>query len=298
MANDVRRLPARSIDRDRWDACVLADPVPKPYGLSWWLNAATRSDWEGLVLDDYRVVLPLPRLHRYRLLPVHIRPPFTQQLGPFGQLRPGDLTALLNALPRKFQTALPLRPTLDAAEVPEGFSLRRRVNYVLDLDDSFPEVKRKFQKRMRQYLNRTHDMEVHPVAREAVIGLCRAQLGGRGGVRDFHWQRLSAIIDAAMERDLGFCRGISAGGELLCVGFYPQLNRRAYNLAAASTPEGFEKRGMIHLLANVMEDLSGQPGAKFDFEGSELPGVREFFSRFGGVDEGYCLVERKWWGLA
>ena len=298
MHRGVRRLAAGAIDRAAWDAAVLADPLAKPYGLSWWLDAATADRWEGLVLDDYRVVLPLPRLRRYRVMPVHIRPPFTQQLGPFGNLQSGDLKRLLEALPRKFQTALPLAPSIPLDEVPTGFRVRRRVNYVLDLARPFAEVKKDFQKRMRQYLNRTGELAVHPVSGTAVIGLCRDHLGDRGGIRDFHWKRLAAIIDAAEVRDRGFCRGISGNGELLCVGFYPHLNGRAYNLAAASTPAGFEQRGMIHLLATVMEDLSDRPGAAFDFEGSELPGVREFFSRFGGQDEGYHLVERKWYGLA
>lgn len=275
----------------------MRDPLPLPYGLSWWLDAATDSSWDALIVDDYRVVLPLPRLRRYGILPAYIRPPFTQQIGPYGTLRAGDVHRLLGQIPRKFQLALPLRPTIDREEVPGVYAVRKRVNYVLDLARPFATVRQGFQKRMRQYLNQQTEMEVHPVSRDQVIHLCRTQLGDKGGIRSFHWQRLAAIIDAAVDRELGYCRGMSEGGELLCVGFYPHLAGRAFNLAAASTPLGFEKRAMIHLLAHVMQTMSDRPGAAFDFEGSELPGVREFFSRFGGEDEGYFLVERKWFGL-
>ena len=297
MAPDVRFLSRDRIDAERWDRAVLADPVPLPYGLSWWLDASTEGRWDGLVVDDYRVVLPLPRLRRYRLLPVYIRPPFTQQIGPFGSLRDGDLRAMLGRVPTRFQVSLPLRPWIDRDEVPSDFSVRKRVNFVLDLSPPFETVRRGFQKRMRQYLNQDTDMEDHVVSREEVIELCRTQLGDKGGIRGFHWQRLSAIIDACQARSLGECRGMSENGTLLCVGFYPHLAGRAFNLAAASTQAGFERRAMIHLLARKMQQMSGEPGAAFDFEGSELPGVREFFSRFGGKDEGYFVVEKQWFGL-
>ena len=297
MAPDVRFLSRDRIDAERWDRAVMADAVPLPYGLSWWLDASTEGRWDGLVVDDYRVVLPLPRLHRYRGVPVYIRPPFTQQIGPFGSLRDGDLRALLSRVPPKFQVSLPLRPWIDRDEVPAGFSVRKRVNFVLDLSPSFETVRRGFQKRMRQYLNQDTEMEDHVVTREEVIELCSSQLGDKGGIRGFHWKRLSAIIDACQERSLGECRGMSENGTLLCVGFYPRLAGRAFNLAAASTQAGFDRRAMIHLLARVMREMSGQPGAAFDFEGSELPGVKEFFSRFGGKDEGYYVVDKKWFGL-
>ena len=97
----LRRLARRAIDDHRWDRAVADDPTPLPYGLPRWLDAAHGRDWSGLVLGDYRAVLPLPRGRRYRLLPALLRPPFTQQLGPFGTFDEAEYTAMLATLPAR-----------------------------------------------------------------------------------------------------------------------------------------------------------------------------------------------------
>ena len=292
----VRRIRRRDINEEAWDAAVASDPTPLPYWLHWWLDAATDRSWEGLVVDDYRAVLALPRLRRLRVMPVYIRPPYTQQLGPYGQWTDEDVTALLRAVPNLPQIALPLRPSLSAAHVPEGYTTRRRINYVLDLSPDFPTVVRGFSKRMRSYV-RKHSADTLQLAdRREVVQLCQERLGGRGGVRDYHFARLDNLVRACMERHHGQLYQLLEDGELLCAGFYPEFNGRTFNAAAASTELGLQRRGMTRMLAQVMRQRSGVAGAAFDFEGSELPGVKEYFASFGGQDEGYLLAQRQWFG--
>ena len=290
----IRRLRRHQIDTQRWDAAVDADPVPLLYGLHWWLDAATDYRWEGLVVDDYRVVLALPRLRRFRVLPAYIRPPYTQQVGPYGTVRPGDTAGLLRALPGLPQIALPLRPTLRTDEVPAELSLRKRTNYVLRLEADFATITKEFSSRMRSYVRKHADDVLQPIDRAGVVALCRDRLGGRGGVRGYHFERLDALIAACLHRDTGELFQLTEDGKLLCAGFYPRYNGRTFNIAPASTELGLKRRGMTRMLARILAMRSGTPGAAFDFEGSELDGVREYFASFGGLDEGYYLVERRW----
>ena len=292
----VQRLSRERLDLVRWDAAANRDPTPLPYGQHWWLDAATDYSWEGLVVDDYRVVLALPRLRRFRVLPVYIRPPYTQQLGPYGDLRPGDTAALLKAVPSLPQIALPLRPHLPLSEVPPAFTTRKRVNYVVDLSPDFETVVRGFSKRMRGYVRKHADDRLMPAERSEVVALCQERLGGRGGVRDYHFQRLDALVGACLERQAGNLYQLLEDGQLLCAGFYPTFNGRTFNAAASSTEVGLKRRGMTRMMAKVFERQCDQAGSAFDFEGSELPGVREYFASFGGVDEGYYLLEKQWWG--
>lgn len=291
----VQRLSRAQIDLVRWDEAVNKDPIPLPYGQHWWLDAATDFSWEGLVIDDYRVVMALPRLRRFRILPVYIRPPYTQQLGPYGDLRTGDTAALLNAVPSLPQIALPLRPTLPISEIPGAYARRKRINYVVDLSPTFAEVVSGFSKRMRSYVRKHSGDELTPADRLEVVKLCKERLGGRGGVRDYHFERLDSLIEACLERDAGNLYQLRDGDELLCMGFYPHFSGRTFNAAAASTEAGLNQRGMTRMLAKVFEARSGVPGSTFDFEGSELPGVKEYFASFGGDDEGYILLEKSWW---
>ena len=292
----IRRLKRREIDTQRWDAAVDAHPVPLVYGLHWWLDAATDYSWEGLVVDDYRVVLALPRLRRYRVVPVYVRPPYTQQVGPFGTLREGDVTALLGAVPHLPYIALPLVAHTATQEVPVQYQVRRRTNFVVDLSPDFSEVLQRFAKSRRGNVRKYSTDVLGQVDRQGVVALYRERLSGRGGLRNYHFHRLDALIAACLERELVDLYELREDGELLGAGVYPRYRGRIFNIAAASTERGLQRRGMTRMMAKVMSLQSGKPGAKFDLAGSELPGVREYFASFGGEDEGYYLAARGWLG--
>ena len=292
MAVTVRRLARHRIDATRWDAAVHGDSRPLPYGLSWWLDAVTDSSWEGLVLDDYRVVLPLPRLHRLSFIPVYVRPPYSQQLGPFGAMLPGDTALLLKAVPYRLQTALPLRVDLRLDEVPTAFNVLRRINYVLDLSGTYGDITLRFPKKLQQYLRRVPDDELSAMDTSTLVNMQADHLRHKVGLRTDHRRQLSALITACAQRGYGQCYQLIEDGHCLAAGFYPRLGGRTFNLVAVTTERGRKRRGMSRLLALVFKQQSGQPGAAFDFEGSELPGVSDYFAKFGGRDEGYYLLTR------
>ncbi len=297
MSPTLRRLSRREIDPERWDRAVLADPVPLPYGLSWWLDIVTDSSWDGLVMDDYRVVFPLPDVKRFGLFPAILRPAFTQQLGPFGALTEGDLGRLLSRVPRRFQISLPLRTTVRTTEIPARFTHRRRTNFVLPLDASITELRMAFPRKLQAYLRKTSADVLEPMEASHFIVLVRQQLTGKSGLNDAQFKLLERLIYAVENHQLGGCHQLREDGQLLAASFNPSLGGRTINLAAASTERGKKRRGMSRLLDLQFQAGAGKPGAKFDFEGSELPGVKEYFAKFGGVDEGYYLIEEKGFGL-
>ncbi len=289
----VARVARSAIDDDRWNGRVMSDPVPLPYGLTWWLDAATDGRWEGLIVDDYRAVLPLPKMRRYGIFPAYLRPPFTQQLGPFGELAPGDLKDLLQAVPFGLQVALPLHHEVPQAELPKGYRVRRRVNYVLDLEPPFAVLAKNFPKTLQALLRQRSYDKTETIDPEEHARLVEDLLGHRKGINPRNLAALQRIMREVMDRQLGDCYQLREDGRLLASGFFPRMSGRTINLSAVSTPLGRREKGMSRLLALLFARDSGQPGSSFDFEGSELPGVRQYFAKFGGTDEGYYLVEKK-----
>ena len=212
MGGNLRQVKRRDIDPQRWDAAVMSDAHPLPYGLHWWLDTVTDGRWDGLVLDDYRAVFPLPRLKRLKVLPTTIRPPYTQQMGPYGQLRDGEATELLRAIPHSFQTVLTLRPHLREAEVPPRYGTRRRINYVVDLSRPFDEVVMGFPKTLRAYLRKTSDDQLEVMESGPFVDLCRERLGDRAGIKVSQFRLLRGLVDAASQRDCGGCFQLTEDG--------------------------------------------------------------------------------------
>ena len=77
----IHHIRNDEIDLKLWDKTILSSVNASVYPLSWYLNI-TCPQWEALISEDYRTVLPLPVFRRY-ILRVIIQPPFTWQLGIF-----------------------------------------------------------------------------------------------------------------------------------------------------------------------------------------------------------------------
>lgn len=292
MATEVRRLSRSRIDTERWDAAVMTDCTPLPYGLSWWLDAVTDHNWQGLVVDDYRAVLPLPIKRMFGLLPTLTRAHFTQHCGPFGGIESGDTAELLTHLPRTVRLSLPLRPSLARVEVPRAYKLRERTNLLLDMEQPYPEIVSRFPGKLRAYLRKTAADEIEVADPKEVITLSRQTLAGKPGITEATFKSLDRLIKVCRERRCGECYRLREHGELLAIGFYPELAGRTINLVAASTERGRKRRGMSRLLARLIEQRAGVAGNILDFEGSDLSGVQQYFRKFGAQAVNYWQLER------
>lgn len=290
---NIRFLAKNEIDISRWDACVAADPSCLPYALSWWLDAATGGNWDGVVLDDYRVVMPLPKGKFFGRFTQVQRPSFTQQCGPFGELQAGDLTKLLAKIPSQYLSLkLPLSDRVIREEVPEDYSCRERRNYVLDLSPDFSTIHEGFHKVLRRKLRRNGPGILSPAKPAEIIDLYRHSAGQKAGLKPKHYGLISAIIEAAQRNDAAICCRFDDENGFLAAGFFPYYRGRLINTFAASTSTGYAKEGMARMIVELIK-AHGGPGHLLDFEGSDIPGVAEFFRSFGPVERNYLAVEKK-----
>lgn len=288
-----RYLRNKNIDRERWDEAVARNPTALPYGLCWWLDAVTDHSWDGLIADDYRLVMPLPRSRSLGPVTQIKRPPFTQQCGPFGDYRTDDLTGLLNVLPRlivSFELSLAHRVVGEA--LPEGFLARERNNSVLDISGTYTDVHAGFAKPLRRRLRKNGPGELSFCPPEHIISLYAQSAGQRAGLKKLHYRRVEALMRAALDREAGICCRLDDEDGFQAAGFFPYYRGRLINTFAASTALGYKKNGMARLLVALIKQCRG-PGHVLDFEGSDIPGVAGFFKSFGPENRNYPSVEKQ-----
>jgi hypothetical protein len=238
--------------------------------------------------------MPLPRgtyLGRYTQVQ---RPSFTQQCGPFGQLQPGDVRQLLTELPTRYLSfKLPFTDRVAQEEIPAGYSCRDRTNYVLDLSPDFTTIHQEFHKVLRRKLRRNGPAILSPAEPETIINLYRQSAGQKAGLQPKHYRWISAIIEAARSNDAAICcRLDDEENGFLAAGFFPFYRGRLINTFAASTSTGYAKEGMARMIVELIK-AHGGPNTLLDFEGSDIPGVAEFFRSFGPVERNYLAVEKK-----
>lgn len=292
----ARYYPNARIDRSRWDAVIAADPHRLPYGFSWWLDIVTDNKWDAIIVDDYRVVFPLPFIKRFGPLRLVQRAIFTQQGGPYGQVEAGDLAAILSVVPRLlFFLDYPLMHGILPAALPANYQYYERVNLLFSLDEDYPALRQRLHKVQRRRLRKYPAPQLQATDRDQVLQTYRQFSGIRAGLQEIHYQKMHRLIDACIARDMALLYRLDDENGLLAAGFFPVYKGRIINLFAGSTEAGYAHSGMLRLLAGIFARHQGA-GMLFDFEGSDLPGVQYFFRQFGPVDAPYLAIRKKgWW---
>ena len=74
--------------------------------------------------------------------------------------------------------------------------------------------------------------------------------------------------------------------EILSIAVLLKDNKRFYNIINYTNNEGRQSEANYFLYDNILEEFAEKP-MLFDFEGSDLPGVKNFYEKFGAVNEPY-----------
>lgn len=222
------------------------------------------------------------------------RPPFTQQCGPFGKWNNvHEVQDFLRQLPPWIRPyRFPLSEGISPLSIPGEFQEEKRTNFVLDLSPELAILQRNFQRALRRKLKKYGPITLSPAEPALIVKHYREQVGQKAGLKNWHYERITNLMEACSQKEMGLLlRADEENHGLLAAGFFPLHQGRLINLFAASTVLGYQREGMARLLAALIETYRGE-GRLLDFEGSDLPGVAEFFRSFGPEERGYYMVGR------
>lgn len=286
----IRHLRRAQLDEDRYAAAVAR--VGTPYAYPDYLDRVTGGQWNCLVLDDYRAVLPLPYNRKlFGLLQVY-QPPLCQQLGVGGSDNRELVQILLSSIPSRYRRVhLPLR----AGQQPKTDYFATRTNLVLDLQRPYAEIASGYGKSLRKRLRRaTEEGHYSPGGDPtALVDLYRQQIGGRLAWPSARYRLVSELIEAELATGRGFIATVQApDGTISATGFFLRRGGRVVNLFGASSERGRATYAMHLLLDRVIAAHAQGAFGVFDFEGSDIPGVAAFFRSFGAEAETYRVYQR------
>ncbi len=98
----IEYVPYQHIDKAKWDDCINNAGNGLIYATSIYLDTMSEN-WDALVLDDYKAVMPLTWKKKYSIYYLY-QPFFTACLGVFGKnISAGLVNNFLKAIPSKFK---------------------------------------------------------------------------------------------------------------------------------------------------------------------------------------------------
>ncbi len=290
----IRYLPYEDINLDKWDQCIWHSVNGNPYGYSWYINCMA-DRWDALVLGDYEAVFPLIWNRRWFGFRRLYQPYFTQQHGLYSTL---PLTS--NLLKAFLQEAAHHFPRIyicinDENKPVElsGYTFEARANYLLPLNRDYEIIRRGYSKSLRKRLKRSTDRYEwieSPLSVPEVVQLYRQYQGDKLPCDDRDYQRVSCMMQEAIDRGIGQIMGLRGPEGLEVAGFFLFSHGRIINLLGTSTDAGRENYAMHCFLDQVIQ-RNADTDQVFDFEGSSIPSIAYFFSSFGSKSHPYYLLE-------
>ncbi|MDZ4668132.1 MAG: hypothetical protein SGJ00_09620 [bacterium] len=285
----ITYLEHSEIDRAKWDLCLEQSVNTLVYANTWYLDIVS-PNWGALVLDDYLAVMPLTG-HRKYFIRYLSQPFFTQQLGVFSKQNIGHdlLVEFLQAIPSKFRF-IEIQLNEQNQVLDEHFKVRKRRNYVLDLNRNYDKISKDFNSQTSRNLKRAkkHELAMRSITGKEVVLFYKLHMAvSTKGVKEKDYEMLMRLIETANEKRSLLARGIyDKSGELLAAGVFLVQRNRIIFLLGNGSETGREKGAMTLLMDSLIMQFSGHKMV-LDFEGSEIEGIARFFKSFGAEKRNY-----------
>ena len=296
---DFKLLNASQIDSDKWNDVVFHHGGGIVYSCTWYLNAVTGGKWKGLVFGDYDAVAALPYafpvLWHFKIN----RPALVQQLGIIG---PKHLLPNLIHILQLFTKEKRLKGVLSMNEHNEPFLEHlktKRTNMLLPLDQPYEVIRMNYSKKLRNRIN--HYLPFVDVGwadqsnvdlfleKFVTFTLKPAGINGNKLIRC-----TKKLINIAFEKNIGKIVFLYKDNQVIAGKFFLQTALRVV-LLCSWFDKDYAKYNCQGLLTDALIKTYAGTQMTLDFEGSDIPGVFEFYVNFNPQIVKYTLLDLAQW---
>lgn len=295
---NIRYLTNNQIDKDKWDKCIDTASNGLVYGYSFYLDAMSQH-WDALVLtnglqseNEYEAVMPLTWNKKFGFNYLY-QPFLTAQLGIFGKsLSPELIKQFIQQIPASFRLVEISLNSNNLEGVPADAIVRS--NYILDLQNPYNTLCSNYRENIQRNIKKSIQLGCivqKDFDAELVIKLAVEQMKTQGNDGGENVDRFRKLYQLLKQKQMATTYGIfSPQNELLasCVFFFS--HNRAYYILVGNHPDG-KNTGASHALIDAFIKNNAGKNMLLDFEGSDIPGLANFYSSFGAIKEMYPALK-------
>ena len=277
----IQYIKRKDLDVDKYDACIENSVQSRIYAFSWYLDIVA-DNWDVLVFDDYKAVLPIPWKKKYGIKYI-TQPFFCQQLGVFSiekiaiELQEQMIKKVLD----KF-VKISLNFNSDNSLISENIGLMK--NYILELNDSYETLFKSFSKG-RKHAVKVGEKNNLSIKNASVLELINIK-NKFYNYPGFSEEKLVDICKSILKTNKGFVLGVFKDDVLVGGGVFLIANNRITYLFSAFNDKGRKLQAASFLIKSIIE-RNENSNFILDFEGGNLPNIATFFKSFGAKFEEY-----------
>lgn len=291
----IQYLKHNEIDKQKWGNCIDHSVNNIIYAYSWYLDSVC-PNWNALVEDDYKSVMPLTGNKKYGVH--YLYPPyFAQQLGVFSKekLSQEKVEEFLKAIPSQYKFIEISLNTQNTFEF-SGFQIKKNINIELSLDSSYEALRKKFSEDTKRNIKKAIKYEVvlqKNISPSDLISMFRKNTGKKiNNLTGKNYKVLSNLINTCIQKGYAEAWGAFSKENKLCAGVVWLIkNNRSIFLFSATDQQAKKSGAMFFLINNFIHEHSNQKMI-LDFEGSNLPGLARFYKGFGSEENVYLQARK------
>jgi hypothetical protein len=290
----IQYLSNSTIDRRKWDECIARSFNGIVYAYSWYLDIVS-PDWDALVKDDYKSVMPLTWRKKYDIKYL-FQPFFTQQLGIFSaEKSDADLVqTFLDAIPTQFQFIEINLNTFNLSNLSIS-SIKKNLTHELDLIESYENIAKNYSDNLKRNLKKARHNKLQMAfvnQPEPVITLFRKNRGAEiSNLKERDYKTLTTLMHQAIHKGKAQIINVLNEKNELCAGaFFIESNNKVVFLFSGLSEEGKNLNAMPFLIDSFIRQNAGK-NLTLDFEGSNDVNLARFYKSFGSKECVYPQIK-------
>jgi hypothetical protein len=290
----MKYYPHNSIDKEKWDDCITRSANEFVYAYSWYLDRVI-PDWDAIILDDYKAVMPVTRSVKMGIK--YVYPPlFTQQLGIFSPDLPSEklVHEFLSLLLSKYKYVQIKLNEYNPVNEEQDYHIRQNNNHEIDLSFSYDRLYEKYNRNCKRNIKKAENcgLEIRSdVSAGAFAAFVKDNLEDQiTELKRKDYQKLVNLTGYLLHCKAGELYGCYSPEGVLCgVALFLVTKNRCIFSVCASSGFGKQCQAMYMLVNNQIRKYAGSKKI-FDFSGSNIPGIAYFNSTFGSEIRHYPVI--------
>ena len=286
---EIKYVPYEEIDKQQWDHCISNAKHGSLYGMSFYLDAIA-PEWDALITGEYEIVMPLIRRKKYGIRYLY-QPAFLPGTGIFSAeaVSSETVNAFIGEVFRRFRFAEinMLYPVVFTA-THKKVKLSTRNNFVVDLKRKYGAVAADYHPHFSKSLRRLQKLSLKYIAsgdvKEVTDLFSSLYMNKISGLKEEEVMRFYNACILMREKQNVIVRKVYAEEKLLCAVILLKFKDRLYNMLSCVTAEGKKAEANYFLYDKIIEEFSGN-NFVFDLEGSDIPGIADFYLKMSPVNE-------------
>ncbi|MFC3157511.1 hypothetical protein SAMN05443633_109179 [Chryseobacterium arachidis] len=281
----IRRLKYHEIDFEKYRLCLENSEQRKYSATRIFLDVTARKNWEILVFNDYEAVMPIPFIRKLGVKLV-VNPKLCQQLGVFSEKDDIELNdSFLDFFEKKYNVWYYAFNDTNTFSKP----LKKRNNFLI-LPQAYEIVRQKYSPKRKRKLRLDEDVlmtsEVKNITMEEAYPFISKNLIGAKHEGDKQVY-LDIFNDFSNSGKLKITAFVYKNEIINAIAVY--YDEKSLALLGTFNEKDFVKLSGSSVIIDrvIKENIEDRI---FDFEGSEIPSIEEFFRGFRPELRPYSVV--------